>query len=72
MMMWSDDPIRDADRWMKEQENRLALLPHCCCCGEPIVQEKAICIDGDWYCIECELDAWDAIRDNFLERVETE
>lgn len=27
--------------------------PICSCCKEPITAEKAICINGEWYCDEC-------------------
>lgn len=57
---------------MDAQEARLELLPKCCCCGEAIQQDKAVCIDGNWYCAGCELDAWAEIRKDYLERVEIE
>lgn len=69
-MIWTNDPVKDAERWLAEQENRLELLPHCVSCGEPIQQDKAVCVDGNWYCDECELDAWADIRKNFLQEVE--
>lgn len=39
---YSDDPVRDAERYIAEQENRLELLPKCTSCGQPIQQEKAV------------------------------
>lgn len=71
-MMWTDDPVRDAERWMEAQDLRLELLPKCCGCGQPIQQEDAVCVDGYWYCEECELDAWPEIRKHYLERVDHE
>lgn len=55
----------------REQEEWLQSLPKCHHCGEPIQQEKAVCIDGDWYCEEkeCEEEAWKRIRSEYLEDV---
>ena len=55
----------------REQEARLQELPICKCCGFHIQQEKAICIDGDWYCEDedCEFEAWKRIRKDYLEDV---
>lgn len=54
-----------------EQERELRKLPVCCCCGEHIQQEKAVCIEDDWYCEdeECEAEAWKRIRNEYLENV---
>ena len=51
--MYSDDPVADFERYDAEQENELQRLPVCCECGNPIQQEKAVRINGDWYCDEC-------------------
>lgn len=69
---YSDDPVRDAERYIAEQENRLELLPKCTGCGQPIQQEKAVCINDCFYCEDCELDAWPEIRKNYLEAVSEE
>lgn len=55
----------------REQEEQLERLPKCKCCGYPIQQEKAVCIDGDYYCEdeECEKEAWARIRKEYLEDV---
>lgn len=66
---YSDNPVRDAENWIAAQERRLELLPKCASCGQPIQQEKAVCVDGAYYCEECELDAWPEIRKNYLEAV---
>lgn len=52
-----------------EQEERLNSLPKCKHCGEPIQQEKAVCIDGDYYCEDCEDEAWERLRKEYLEDV---
>lgn len=49
----TDDPLKDYDRWDKEQQKRLDRLPECDNCGYPIQQEDAVCIDGKYYCDEC-------------------
>lgn len=52
-----------------EQEERLADLPVCKCCGHPIQQEQAVCIEGDYYCEDCEDEAWERLRKDYLEDV---
>ena len=52
--MWiTDDPIADFDRYEAEKEKALKKLPKCTRCDEHIQQDKAVCIDGDYYCDEC-------------------
>lgn len=51
--MWTDDPIADFNRYDSEQQKYLKKLPVCCGCGEPIQQDDAVCIDGDWFCDDC-------------------
>lgn len=53
MMNRTDDPLKDFDRHDTEQQKKLDRLPKCTECGEPIQQEKAVCIDGDFYCDHC-------------------
>ena len=53
----------------REQEARLQELPKCKCCGEHIQQDKAVCIDGDWYCEDHEDEAWERLRKEYLEDV---
>ena len=52
-MFMSDDPLRDYDRWEAEQEKRLAKRPHCADCDQPIQDEEAYYINGEWICEEC-------------------
>ena len=51
--MFTDDPIADFNRHEAEKQKWLERLPVCCCCDEPIQQEKAVRMDGLWYCDEC-------------------
>lgn len=68
-MFYTDDPVRDAERYEAEQERRIQMLPKCTECGEPIQQEQAVCYEGEWCCKECEYDFWHRIRKDFLETV---
>ena len=52
-MRYSDNPLADFAAWDAEQTRQLARLPVCADCGEPIQQDDAIFIDGDWLCDEC-------------------
>ena len=52
-MFYTDDPIRDFDRWDREQAQRLAKLPKCSICGEPIDQDRALELDGEFICDSC-------------------
>ena len=64
--------IDNYDLWEahdNEQEAWLETLPVCKCCGHPIQQEEAVCIDGDWYCEYCEDEAWERLRKDFLENI---
>jgi late competence protein required for DNA uptake (superfamily II DNA/RNA helicase) len=47
------DPLADFDRHDAEQQRKLEELPCCERCGYHIQQEKAVCIDGDYYCDDC-------------------
>ena len=51
--MITDDPIRDAMERDAEFERWLKTRPVCTYCGEPIQEESAVCIDGEWICDEC-------------------
>ena len=53
MFFYSDDPLRDFDRWDAEQQERLKELPICEDCGEPITSESAFYIDASWICEDC-------------------
>ncbi len=69
-MAWTNDPVADFERYDAEQERKLARLPLCSCCKEPIQQEKAVWYNDQWCCEECESDFWQNIRKDFLENTE--
>lgn len=52
-MPWTDDPVADFERHDREQARWLAQLPTCERCGDAILQETAVCINGFWYCDDC-------------------
>ena len=52
-MFYSDDPVADAERYSAEQDSEIRRLPVCCECKGHIQQEKAVRIDGKWYCDYC-------------------
>ena len=57
LLIMTDDPERDADRYMAAQDILLARRPKCDCCGEHIQEETALHyvtrkIDI-WICPEC-------------------
>lgn len=64
--------IDNYDLWEmhdREEAKWLESLPKCKCCGHPIQQEQAVCIEGDYYCEDCEDEAWDRLRKDYLEDV---
>ena len=68
-MYYTDDPLRDFERYDSEREKVLENLPRCSCCNQPIQQEKAVYYNDQWCCKDCEVDFWDDIRSDFLESV---
>ena len=53
MFPMSSDPLRDFSRKCEEEEEWLKTRPVCAECGEPIQQEDAVYLNGEWYCDEC-------------------
>ena len=56
-MSWTDDPVRDAERYEAEQEESLKRLPVCCECGEPIQTDECYEFNDELICPDC-------LRDN--------
>lgn len=54
----------------REERERLDRLPLCECCNQPIQQEKAVYYNDQWFCEDCEDEAWALIRDDYLESTE--
>ena len=53
MFFRTEDPVADFNRHDRDQVRRLAKLPACERCGDAIQQERAVCINGFWFCDEC-------------------
>lgn len=51
--MWTDDPIADFERWDKEREDALTLLPICTICEERIQDDFCYEINGELVCEHC-------------------
>lgn len=57
--MWTDDPVRDFDRWdaMMERQRESCCRGRCTHCGEDVYDyEDHYDIDGDLFHEECLLD----------------
>ena len=52
-MFYTDDPIRDFLNHDAEQTRQLEQRPICEDCGEPIQDETAFYINGEWICESC-------------------
>lgn len=52
-MRYSDNPTADFLAYDTEQEKHLAALPHCADCDEPILDDDAYYINGEWICEDC-------------------
>ncbi len=62
-MFFTDDPVKDYNRYQEEQEKQLQKLPKCSHCDEHIQTEELCDIGGTLYCMEC-------FKDNFIKSVE--
>jgi formylmethanofuran dehydrogenase subunit E len=52
-MPYSDDPIRDFERYDSGQARELRRLPVCAECGEPIQDEHCFEINDELICEQC-------------------
>ena len=52
-MYYTDDPIRDFERWDRERERRLEFLPVCVDCGHHIQADYFYEINGEPICPAC-------------------
>ena len=53
MVLRTDDPIHDFEVWDAEQNRQLEQLPCCADCDQPIQDETAYYINGEWICENC-------------------
>ena len=52
-MFYSDDPVRDFENYDRAQAERLARLPKCSVCDEPIQDDHYYLINGENVCPAC-------------------
>lgn len=52
-MFYTDDPVRDADRWVDAQEKELEKLPKCSECDEPIQEDCCYEFNDELICETC-------------------
>ena len=49
----TDDPVRDAEAWIREQDKVLERRPRCSYCDEPIIDDWYYDIEGEIICQYC-------------------
>lgn len=69
-MFYTDDPVRDFDRYDMAQAQREARLPKCEKCGKPINDDIYFEIENETLCEKCMHDEYarsteDYLRDNY-------
>lgn len=52
-MFYSDDPVRDYERYSARQQRELDRLPVCSECDNPIQTEKLFLINDNFICPHC-------------------
>lgn len=52
-MMWTSDPVKDADDYAADLDEELERRPVCCECGCHIDTEYGYLIADKWYCRNC-------------------
>lgn len=52
-MTFTDNPVKDAEVWLKEEDEWRESLPKCCNCQNPIDDDYFYDIEGDFYCFDC-------------------
>lgn len=50
---WTDDPVKDAERYMEYLEEEAEQLPVCDLCGERIEEDHYYEFQGDIICPDC-------------------
>ena len=62
-MFYSDDPVRDAERHLEDQDRQAEKLPVCSDCGGPIYDDHYYLINDEVICQSC-------LDDNYRKRTE--
>lgn len=66
-MYYSDDPARDAERYAADQDRRLAQLPVCSDCGEPVQDDHFYQINDEVICPNCMESNYRKNTEDFME-----
>lgn len=66
-MAYTDDPILDFDRWDRECQKRLAKLPICCRCCEPIQDDTLWVFNDLFFCEECATEYFRHDTEDYIE-----
>lgn len=53
MLLFTDDPVADYERYSAQQERWIQKLPVCGRCNKHIQQEDAVRIDDEYICDSC-------------------
>jgi formylmethanofuran dehydrogenase subunit E len=64
--MFTDDPVRDFDRYDMEMAQREAKLPKCDKCGKPINDDFFYEIEGEILCEKCMHDTYARSTEDYL------
>jgi formylmethanofuran dehydrogenase subunit E len=64
---YTDDPVRDADRYFAEQEQKQSRLPECAECGDKIVDDYCFEVNDEPVCSECMYDNHRKLTENFMD-----
>lgn len=52
-MAWTDDPVRDFERYDAEQAEKMRSFPTCSICGEVVYDDYITDLYGDIICNSC-------------------
>ena len=65
-MPWTNDPVKDYDRYCAWEEKQEQRLPKCCCCDHRIGDDFLYYIEDDIYCEECMKDEFRRLTEDFM------
>lgn len=64
---YSDDPVRDAERYAAEQDRQLDRLPECSECGHPIQSQHYFLINDEIICTNCLIQNYRKDTEDYIE-----
>lgn len=64
---YSNDPVRDAERYLAEQDEQLERYPKCAHCGHEIQDERLVNINGELFHLDCIDEAFGEWTENHIE-----